>query len=208
MYTTAVYIGAGLDFTPVLTFDWIDRFIYIDSQPLTEFGSLQPCKEYSRPEFEFELPEAMKHLGRVIKLPNSNLIILNLPDARQVFYYTNNCFPQALDADCRALITTASVLICCGFVPNPLILTTMKSGPKTFITDNNTCWEEGDYYTELVKRIQQEPSIFENYIMFERHHEEKSLDPDCSMKAKTVTQHSSIQELIIRRDCKGGAYGR
>lgn len=182
MYTTAVYVGAGLDFTPVRTFGWIDRFIYIDSQPLTEYGSFE-----SREDFEYELMDAMKALGRVIKLPNSNLIILSLPDARQLLYYTKNCFPQALDADCRALITTASVLICCGHIPNPLILSAMKSGPKIFIGDNKTCynWADGDYYTELVKRIYNDPSTFEQYIKFDRS----------SVWATSVTRHSSLQEL-------------
>jgi len=35
---TAVYIGAGIDIVPVLLFPNITKFIYIDSQPLTEFG--------------------------------------------------------------------------------------------------------------------------------------------------------------------------
>lgn len=177
MEAVAVYVGAGLDFTPVLTFDWIQRFIYIDSQPLTEFGSLEPCKEFSRPEFEYELLDAMKVLGCVVKIPNSNLIIATLPDKRQVLYYTNNCFPHALDADCRNLISAASVLICCGHIPSPLILVLMKPGPKIFIGDNKTCYSSS---SELIRRIQEEPSLFEQYIKF-----------DCS----SVTQHLSIQDL-------------
>ena len=118
-------MGAGMDFTPVRLFDWIDQFIYIDSQPLTEFGSLEPCKEFSRPQFESTLIAALRALGCVTRLPNSNLILLKLIDGRQVLYYINNCFPH-IDASCRDLMGTASVLICCGHIPNPLILTYMK----------------------------------------------------------------------------------
>jgi len=185
MHSIAVYVGAGLDFTPVLRLNWIQRFIYIDSQPLTEFGALEPCKEFSRPEFEYELLTAMRGLGRVTKIPNSNLIMVSLSGGRQLLYYINNCFPHAIDADCRAFISTASVLICCGHIPNPLILTLMKAGPKIFIGDNKTCYSGYDDESEMIKRIQQEPSIFEQYIRFDYQEREVS-----------VTQHLSIQDLV------------
>ena len=35
----AVYIGAGTDLVPVIVIDDIKEFIYIDSQPFSEFGT-------------------------------------------------------------------------------------------------------------------------------------------------------------------------
>ena len=184
---TAVYVGAGLDFTPLRLFEWIDRFIYIDSQPLTEFGSLEPCKEFSRPQFESTLIGVLRALGCVTRLPNSNLILLKLIDGRQVFYYINNCFPH-IDASCKDLVGTASVLICCGHIPNPLILTYMKRGPKIFIGDTKTgyTWSDGDDDDELVKHIEHDSSLFEQYIKFASSYEEP---------AAQVTHHQSIQDL-------------
>jgi hypothetical protein len=43
----AVYIGAGVDIIPVLLFPQIKEFIYIDSQPFSEFGTLT-YQEYDK----------------------------------------------------------------------------------------------------------------------------------------------------------------
>jgi hypothetical protein len=182
----AIYVGAGLDFSPVYRLNWIQQFIYIDSQPLTEFGSLEQCKEFSRPEFEVDLLATMRAMGHVTRMPNSNLIILNLPGARQVLYYINTCFPD-ISPTLSDLIKTASVLICCGHTPDALILTLMKPGPKIFIGDSKTlycscCCCCSCSNNNLVNLIQQEPSIFELYIKI------NCLNGD-------LTHHLTIQEL-------------
>jgi hypothetical protein len=58
----------------------------------------------------------------------------------EVLYFMSNRFPNHLDALTRAYIKEASVLICCGYNPHKCIIDMMKSGPKVFIGNNQTCY--------------------------------------------------------------------
>ena len=46
MERKAVYIGAGLDLKIIKKLDFIKKFVFIDSQPFSEFGKLQRVYNY------------------------------------------------------------------------------------------------------------------------------------------------------------------
>ena len=68
----ALYIGAGTDTLPFIHCNWINNYICIDSQPYSEYGTLQSGTlnahgndTYSRPEF---LKKICKVFGRPVIL--------------------------------------------------------------------------------------------------------------------------------------------
>jgi hypothetical protein len=202
-HRTAVYVGAGLDLAPVLLFRTISRFIYIDSQPLTEFGSLPLCEEFKRPEFSDKLFHKMKNLGykRRIVSPNPNLeIYLHPRRGTEVYYYKNNRFPNELDRDCLLDIKNASVLICCGHHPNEKIIDMMSGGPMLFIGDNKTYYncDKGDE-SSLIRKIIETPALFEEYIRFDYpplfdYYNDNMVEESCITTFK-VTKYSSLQDM-------------
>ena len=57
---SALYVGAGLDIRPLRSLRDIKRFVFVDSQPFSEFGSLHG---YARPSFLPRLHETMEREG-------------------------------------------------------------------------------------------------------------------------------------------------
>lgn len=171
---TAVYVGAGIDIIPILLFRDIKTFIYIDSQPATEFGSSLLYPGYERPRFPGLLLNTMKRLGYVAckQSTNKNLQeFVNLASGTEIFYYMNNCFPHKLDAGCVEAISKASTLICCGYTPHQSIITMMRRGPLVFIGNNNTVYRQDEDLARdgnfLIDTLHKNPKLFDEYIRFD-----------------------------------------
>lgn len=206
---TAVYIGAGQDFIPIMLFrQTIKTFIYVDSQPLTEFGSLPPCDEFSRPKFTMDIYHKIKQYGfkKCSGESTDNLdVYMNTKRGTELYYYKNQRFPHAVDGGCIAAISKASILFCCGYMPSEQILEMMKPGPITFIGDNKTVYryDEGEDDSNLVKILKEEPKIFETYMRFDIPKTYKWWDGEIVEEWYVanfkVTNHSSLQELYDSR---------
>jgi hypothetical protein len=98
MNNTAVYIGAGMDVKPILLFKHIRNFIYVDSQPLTEFGSTELRPEYERPDFPVRFYQMMNRLGFIRSFnENTNLQHYVHPTTGTcVKYFMSERFPDHL----------------------------------------------------------------------------------------------------------------
>ena len=98
MTNIAVYVGAGKDIKPVLLFKHIVTFIYIDSQPLTEFGNSELFPAYERPEFPHKIYKSMTKIGFIKKNDfDENLHeYFNSKTGQTLKYYMNCCFPNNL----------------------------------------------------------------------------------------------------------------
>jgi hypothetical protein len=157
-HDTAVYIGAGIDVLPLLLFRNIRTFIYIDSQPLTEFGSIELHEHFSRPNFTMNFTQTMKKIGYNKVYPRADNLYEYVHHTRmtEVLYFMNNRFPHALDELVHKYIKTASILIGCGYNPDKCIINMMKPGPKVFVGNNHTVY--------LSPRIMNKPWYWESCI--------------------------------------------
>jgi len=203
---TAVYIGAGLDLIPLVLFRHkISTFIYVDSQPLTEFANSPLCPEFARPDFLERINYKMARFGFSKISSSSNLdIFVDDKDSVKVYYYTNQRFPHSIDNSLVKAIINASILICCGHTPHIQILSMMKAGPKTFIGDNKTCYicddEEGDV---LIQKIHKDPNIFSVYLRFAIPDEYEYWDDDeiiTDIKNFKVTEYLTLENLYNSRN--------
>lgn len=157
-HDTAVYIGAGIDVLPLLLFRNIRTFIYIDSQPLTEFGSSELRECFSRPNFLTNFTQTMKKIGynKVYKRAENLHEYVHHTRMTEVLYFMNNRFPHALDTLALNYIKTASILIGCGYNPHKSIIDMMKPGPKVFVGNNHTVY--------LSPRMMNKPWYLNTYI--------------------------------------------
>jgi hypothetical protein len=182
----------------------IRTFIYVDSQPLTEFGSLPPCEEFSRPKFTMDVYHKMKQYGfkKCLGESTDNLdVYMNTKRGTEMYYFKNQRFPHSVDYDCIEAISKASILFCCGYMPNEKIIDMMKPGPITFIGDNKTVYRyaEGEDDSNLVKILNDCPKIFESFIRFDIPKTYKwwanEVVEEWHVANFKVTNYSSLQEL-------------
>jgi hypothetical protein len=168
MLDTAVYVGAGTDIIPLLLFRNVGKFIYIDSQPLTEFGSIEPQPHYARPKFPYRFAATIAKFGfRKISSDDPNIHIYVHPIKRTTLkYYMSVRFPKVSN-ELLAEIGEANTLICCGHLPAGKLLHMMKPGPKVFIGNNITvynCEDEPDEFPTILSIIRSNPNIISKYI--------------------------------------------
>ena len=171
MLDTAVYVGAGTDIIPVLLFRNIGTFIYIDSQPLTEFGSVELRPEYLRPDFPRKFSATIARFGfRKINGGDPNTHIYVHPKKQTILKYFMSARFPIVDGRLLAEIKEANTLICCGHHPAGILLNMMKSGPKVFIGDNKTvysCDDDPDEVPTVIGAIKSDPNIISKFIRFD-----------------------------------------
>ena len=169
MNNTAVYIGAGMDVIPILLFKHIKNFIYVDSQPLTEFGSTELRPEYERSDFPFRFYQIMNRLGFIRTFnENTNLQQYAHPKTGTcVKYFMSERFPSHLSDELVKTIQDANILISCGHNPSEKILELMRPGRKVFIGDNQTYYDSDKDEPTVVDKLLQDPSIMKQYIRFD-----------------------------------------
>lgn len=140
--TKAVYIGAGLDIVPVLLNENIKDFIYIDSQPTSEFGMLGFVnKKFFRKNFLESLKNIMHNNNFKLKINENNCLKYFNEDTNQTInYYINTPFPEKLDDNLIEQIKECDVIICIGHDPDKKILEYIKH-PFSFIGSTHTCYE-------------------------------------------------------------------
>jgi hypothetical protein len=204
MSDTAVYVGAGTDIKPLLIFKNIGTFIYIDSQPLTEFGSTALFSGCARPKFPLQIYQILTKHGFIKtnqKTPNLHEYY-NPKTGRTLKYYMNCCFPKDLSQELLNTIKLANTLICCGHTPSAGLITMMKPGPKTFIGDNKTCYhtepDDEEYFT-VDQALREDPSLMTNYIRFDipkgYPYWEDAYTEESHTTRFVITTYKSIQDL-------------
>ena len=104
----SVYIGAGLDIIPIIVTD-IKEFIYIDSQPFSEYGTLiyndktnMSCnvEKKDRVENSFSRKEFLQNLHKVMSqihfklIESNNTYLLFKNNEKSLKYYYSCAFPE------------------------------------------------------------------------------------------------------------------
>jgi hypothetical protein len=205
MLDTAVYVGAGTDIIPLLLFRNVGKFIYIDSQPLTEFGSLEPRPQYARPNFPYIFDTTIAKFGfRKISSDDPNKHVYVHPIKQITLkYYMSVCFPKVSN-ELLAEIGEANTLICCGHHPSGKLLRMMKPGPKLFIGNNETvynCEDEPDEFPTVLSIIRSNPNIISKYIRFDIPNNGYKYWEDFYIESQhvarfPVSEYASLEEFI------------
>ena len=147
MRTKAIYIGAGIDISPIKFLKHIKIFYYIDGLPFSNFGILQSniimkngMDGYSNPRFISELDTKMTSIN--MKLINilDNIRIYSDGD-QTVYYYTNTSIPEHY-TEIKDEIINFDTVIVAGHDPNIIFMDATKK-KLHFIG-----FEDTSYYNE------------------------------------------------------------
>ena len=155
-----VYIGCGSDFEPVLKLPEVSKFIYIDSQPQSEYGWMEfGTKYFYRKNYPYEfvknLPEGFFKINIDNKYPD---VYHNFLTNRTIFHYYSLPFPwtgkifkyHVTKKDIDVLkfdIKQATHLAICGHDPHSEILELLP--PKfTLVTNDNTVYPKNEKEAE------------------------------------------------------------
>ena len=146
--SSAFYPGAGTDIVPPIIFRTIKKWIYMDSQPRSEFGN-DFYKGFSRPRFIPTLITVMHQNGFELQTTEEDVFTFYNPIHEQTIRYeTNAVFPQALQSYHRACDT----LVLCGYEltnPPPDFITSYSH----IITDSNTFHDEEEEKILLPRHV-------------------------------------------------------
>ena len=148
MHTHAFYPGAGTDLVPPTMFRTIKHWIYMDSQPRSEFGN-KVDPGYARPIFIPSLLQTMDQNGFELQSMHNDIYTFYHPLYEQTIRYeTNAVFPE----DLYEQHFSCDTLVLCGYeLTNP---------PSDFITwyahiitDSRTVHDESEEQLLLSKSV-------------------------------------------------------
>ena len=108
---SAFYPGAGLDVFPLIMFRSIKEWIYMDSQPRSEFGD-NLYEGFERPKFIEQLKQIMEQNGFLLSIIDSDTYVFyNSEYSQLVQYETNSVFPSSL----QQRHYECDTIVLCGF---------------------------------------------------------------------------------------------
>ena len=186
----AVYIGAGTDIIPIVVLDDIQEFIYIDSQPFSEFGTMTYNNytesityiqnrvdtinnSFSRNDFIDRLKKLMKQ--NEIKITNENRSYLEFKTKsnQTIKYYYSYSFPEYLDDSLKSELKSCNTIVMAGFDPNKEIFNYLQK-PTYFVAGSHTCYSkviDDDIEKSSFKLLTEKPDIISKYYLLKEKKE-------------------------------------
>ena len=119
----AIYVGAGTDILPLLLFPTIREWIYMDSLPRSEWGTLPSTPSTTFLPLLHSLLRDNGWIQQTPKEPNAakepkDRIVYQNPITKQrLTYFINTACPEELTEDHRRLFATADTLVLIGHDP-------------------------------------------------------------------------------------------
>jgi len=213
----AIYIGAGIDIVPVLLFDTIDEYIYIDSQPFSEFGTqtyivkTNTAKHVSRDERffnDFSRGNFMENLINVMKqnyfriVEKNDDFLLFKNNKKTIKYYYSCAFPEYITKEMKDELTDCNVLILVGHDPHKDILKYIKL-PTTIITSNNTVYRpdptDENYDRSTFRILNEDKNLINKGYLVKMIKDYDCWDPKCILPSiKNNYEILNISELPLR----------
>lgn len=146
--TSAFYPGAGTHIIPPILFRSIKTWIYMDSQPRSEFGN-KIEEGLSRPRFIPKLMTVMNQNGFTLQTVEDDVYTFYHPEHHQTIRYeTNSVFPDALQTRHR----TCDTLVMCGYeLTNPP--SDFITSYSHIITDSKTGYSKSEEAILLTKNV-------------------------------------------------------
>ena len=193
----AVYIGSGLDITPVLMYKHIKEFTYIDSQPQCEFGMFgYNEKRFYRKTFIDSLNKIMKNNNfQKIKEENNVLVFNNTETEQTITYYTSSSFPEHINQRMLNDLKKATHLIICGYDPNSIILDYMIN-LTTIIGKLQSCYSNNPERTESPE-LSTVLKLYEKNYKYELIYEKESYE---YWKYENIKQEHLKNTVIMNFD--------
>ncbi len=173
----AVYIGAGLDVTPIVLMGDIDEFIYVDSQPFSEFGVLsydvnsnlvtnllkkdRNINSFSRLSFLDKLVKVMNQINFNLTEIDDDYYLFQYNNVKVKYYYSHS-FPEYMEDNLKEDIQSCNTLIMCGYIPNKKVFE-LFNHPVKLVINNHTVYtlekDDEDYYDSSIKYIVENPTV-------------------------------------------------
>ena len=125
---TAVYVGAGTDIIPLLLFPTIREWIYMDSLPRSEWGTLPSTPSLTFLPLLHSLLQAsgwVQQTPKDDKEPKDHIVYQNPITKQRLTYFINTACPEELTEEHRRLFATADTLVLIGH--DPVILDMLPS---------------------------------------------------------------------------------
>jgi len=148
---TLVYIGCGTDFDLLSKLPQIKEFVYIDSQPKSEFGYIEYDTGYfHRKNYMKNFSENIdKSFIKVNLIPSYPNIYFNFSTDQTLYHYyslpfpwTSRIFQYSITKDdikkLKNLLGNTTHLVIKGYSPSTKIFKYFNKNQITLITDKNT----------------------------------------------------------------------
>ena len=111
MMSSAFYPGAGLDIFPLIMFRNIKKWIYLDSQPRSEFGD-NFYEGFERPKFIEKIKKIMEQNEfKLLIIDGDTYVFYNHEYKQLIQYETNSVFPNSL----QPRHYECDTVVLCGF---------------------------------------------------------------------------------------------
>lgn len=116
----AIYVGAGTDILPLLLFPTIREWIYMDSLPRSEWGTLPSTPSTTFLPLLHSLLQAsgwVQQTPKDAKEPKDRLVYQNPITKQRLTYFINTACPEELTEEHRRLFAAADTLVLIGHDP-------------------------------------------------------------------------------------------
>ena len=160
---TLVYVGCGTDFDLLSKLPQIKEFVYIDSQPKSEFGYIEYDTGYfHRKNYMKNFSENIdKSFIKVNLVPSYPDVYFNFSTDQTLYHYyslpfpwTSRIFQYSITKDdikkLKNLLGNTTHLVIKGFSPSTKIFKYFNKNQITLITDKNT------YYPSNITKLDSE----------------------------------------------------
>jgi hypothetical protein len=160
---TLVYIGCGTDFDLLSKLPQIKEFVYIDSQPKSEFGYIEYDTGYfHRKKYMKNFSENIdKSFIKVNIVPSYPDVYFNFSTDQTLYHYyslpfpwTSRIFQYSITKDdikkLTNLLNNTTHLVIKGYSPSTKIFKYFNNNQITLITDKNT------YYPSNINKLDDE----------------------------------------------------
>ena len=196
----AVYIGAGNDIIPFIVCDMIDTFVYIDSQPISEFGLTGwDDKTMYRYSFLNDIDKVMLQNNMVLSNQTLNYLeYLEGLEYRRIKYFINTPFPEKVDTFLLKEIATSDTLIIAGYRPNSVIIKMMPCLQNIILNTHTFYGCTGDDDDDVINYLHNTSKSYRYYVMKEKIPYDYWIDDNITPDIKhnySIIEHRCIRSI-------------
>lgn len=157
---TLVYIGAGSDCIPLIMLNSIQEFIYVDSQPQSEFGTMEfESGFFHRRNFLPRLDALLRQIQFIKVKQTENYLEYSNSKGQVLKYYINTPFPEMVTEGLKDAMATAENLMIAGFDPDKIVLNLMPR-LRNIYCDDSTVYVSDEYDSDYHKEV----SVFRHLV--------------------------------------------